>query len=140
MHASPKSCPADRVEDAGELRQWRALVADRDRLLAELRSAREDMFVWTSVFEQAEARVRHLAEYDSLTELPNRTLLLRPLRGMLHAAKVSGQKVAEGVETREQLAALRAHHCDQIQGLLASPPLPADGFLRFLNEWQGFAD
>jgi diguanylate cyclase (GGDEF)-like protein len=53
-------------------------------------------------------------------------------------AKSFGLKViAEGVETREQLAALRAHHCDEIQGYLASPPLPPDEFLRFVREWKG---
>jgi EAL domain-containing protein (putative c-di-GMP-specific phosphodiesterase class I) len=32
--------------------------------------------------------------------------------------------IAEGVETAPQLAYLRSHHCDQIQGSYFSPPLP----------------
>jgi diguanylate cyclase (GGDEF)-like protein/PAS domain S-box-containing protein len=36
--------------------------------------------------------------------------------------------VAEGVETREQLAALRALGCDYAQGFLISPPLPPAAF------------
>ncbi|MDQ1484206.1 MAG: hypothetical protein QOF35_2282 [Actinomycetota bacterium] len=32
--------------------------------------------------------------------------------------------IAEGVETASQLAYLRRHHCDQIQGSYFSPPLP----------------
>ncbi|MEO7493793.1 MAG: EAL domain-containing protein [Massilia sp.] len=32
--------------------------------------------------------------------------------------------VAEGVETREQLALLKAHHCDEVQGYFYSKPLP----------------
>ena len=34
---------------------------------------------------------------------------------------------AEGVETEEQLAAVRAQGCNEVQGFLFSPPLPASG-------------
>jgi diguanylate cyclase (GGDEF)-like protein len=40
--------------------------------------------------------------------------------------------VAEGVETAEQEAVLRAHNCDEIQGYLISKPVPADEFATFL--------
>ena len=36
--------------------------------------------------------------------------------------------VAEGVETEEQLRFLREHGCDQMQGFLFSPPVPAEQF------------
>ena len=36
--------------------------------------------------------------------------------------------VAEGVETRAQLNFLKAHQCDQMQGYLFSPPVPANDF------------
>jgi diguanylate cyclase (GGDEF)-like protein len=36
--------------------------------------------------------------------------------------------VAEGVETEEQLEFLRRHGCDQMQGYLFSPPVPAEQF------------
>ena len=39
--------------------------------------------------------------------------------------------VAEGVETAEQEALLRAHHCDAIQGFLVSKPMSPDEFVAF---------
>jgi EAL domain-containing protein (putative c-di-GMP-specific phosphodiesterase class I) len=36
--------------------------------------------------------------------------------------------IAEGVELEEQLAYLRDHDCDQIQGFLFSKPLPVGEF------------
>jgi diguanylate cyclase (GGDEF)-like protein len=42
--------------------------------------------------------------------------------------------VAEGVETREQLAILKRHGCDRMQGYLFSPPVPADQFEKLIKE------
>lgn len=42
--------------------------------------------------------------------------------------------VAEGVETAEQLAFLKEHGCDQMQGYLFSPPVPSDQLCRHLEE------
>jgi EAL domain-containing protein (putative c-di-GMP-specific phosphodiesterase class I) len=42
------------------------------------------------------------------------------------ARNLGVQVVAEGVETREQLAALRALSCDYAQGFLFSEPVPRD--------------
>lgn len=41
--------------------------------------------------------------------------------------------VAEGVETLEELAFLRAHHCDEAQGYYFSRPLPAQEFAKLLE-------
>lgn len=41
--------------------------------------------------------------------------------------------IAEGVESEAQLAFLRDHHCDEIQGYLISKPVHADDFRRFLE-------
>lgn len=40
--------------------------------------------------------------------------------------------LAEGVETKEQLAFLQAHGCDLYQGYLTSPPIPAKEFEKLL--------
>jgi EAL domain-containing protein (putative c-di-GMP-specific phosphodiesterase class I) len=42
--------------------------------------------------------------------------------------------VAEGVETQAQAAKLRALECDQAQGFLYSPPVPADQLVRMLEK------
>jgi diguanylate cyclase (GGDEF)-like protein/PAS domain S-box-containing protein len=44
--------------------------------------------------------------------------------------------VAEGVETREQLAFLADHGCDRIQGFLVSPPVADDRTAALLGEHQ----
>ena len=42
--------------------------------------------------------------------------------------------IAEGVETEEQLLALKAMGCDMVQGYYFSKPVPADEFERFMLE------
>ena len=41
--------------------------------------------------------------------------------------------VAEGVETSEQMEFLREQKCDELQGFLFSPAIPAEEFVRFLK-------
>ncbi|WP_296953029.1 EAL domain-containing protein [uncultured Massilia sp.] len=48
--------------------------------------------------------------------------------------------VAEGVETREQLRFLRAHHCDQMQGYYFSPGLPREGLRDLLRRGTRLGD
>jgi EAL domain-containing protein (putative c-di-GMP-specific phosphodiesterase class I) len=47
--------------------------------------------------------------------------------------------VAEGVETREQLAFLRRHKCNHIQGYICSKPLPPAAFFALLIKISGKA-
>ncbi|MFP3541101.1 EAL domain-containing protein, partial [Pseudomonas sp. SIMBA_044] len=50
---------------------------------------------------------------------------LKLVHAMINLAQnLQLQVVAEGVETREQLALLREFGCDQVQGYLISKPLP----------------
>ncbi|MEO8661486.1 MAG: EAL domain-containing protein [Bryobacteraceae bacterium] len=42
--------------------------------------------------------------------------------------------IAEGVETAEELAFLRAHHCDEVQGFYFSKPVSADQFAILLED------
>ncbi|WP_193352687.1 EAL domain-containing protein, partial [Desulfuromonas sp. TF] len=42
--------------------------------------------------------------------------------------------IAEGVETKEQLAFVRESRCDGLQGYYFSKPLPADEIVRLLRE------
>lgn len=42
--------------------------------------------------------------------------------------------VVEGVETVEQLAWLRAHQCDEVQGYLFSPPIPASQVITWIHK------
>ncbi len=48
--------------------------------------------------------------------------------------KLNIKVIAEGVETKEQLAFLQAHHCRYIQGYFYSKPLPLAKFESFLNK------
>ena len=43
---------------------------------------------------------------------------------------------AEGVETEKQLALLREHGCDEIQGYFVSPPVPAEKVIPFLRDYN----
>jgi EAL domain-containing protein (putative c-di-GMP-specific phosphodiesterase class I) len=58
---------------------------------------------------------------------------------MAHSLKL--KVVAEGVETAEQLAFLRAQQCDIVQGYFFNKPMPADELLALLSNpaaaWEG---
>jgi EAL domain-containing protein (putative c-di-GMP-specific phosphodiesterase class I) len=57
-----------------------------------------------------------------------------PIAAMGH---ILGFKVlAEGVETKEQLAFLREKGCDSYQGYIKSKPIPADQFAELLRKQQ----
>jgi predicted signal transduction protein with EAL and GGDEF domain len=72
-----------------------------------------------------------------IAEMTDKTKSVRLIRAIIALGKSLTVKViAEGVETRDQLAALRAEQCDQIQGNLASPALEPVQFDQLLRGWQ----
>ncbi len=57
--------------------------------------------------------------------------IVRSIIALAHSLNLS--VVAEGVETEEQFDYLYNHECNEIQGYLFSPPIPADKFTKLLN-------
>jgi diguanylate cyclase (GGDEF)-like protein/PAS domain S-box-containing protein len=68
---------------------------------------------------------------QDLTTDTNDAAIAPAIIAMAHTLKMN--TVAEGVETEAQLAFLRAHGCDAIQGYLFSRPLPAEEFTELLR-------
>ena len=63
---------------------------------------------------------------------PEDSLIVATIIRMAHSLRL--KVIAEGVEGSEQLAALRAQGCDEIQGYHLSRPLPADALEEFLRQ------
>jgi EAL domain-containing protein (putative c-di-GMP-specific phosphodiesterase class I) len=62
---------------------------------------------------------------------PDETGIVTAVISMAHSLKL--KVVAEGVETREELEFLRAHHCDEVQGYYFSRPVLPDIFAALLK-------
>lgn len=65
-----------------------------------------------------------------ITTSPDETTIVTAMVSMGRSLKL--RVVAEGVETQEELAFLRALQCDEAQGYYFSPPLPATQFASLL--------
>jgi diguanylate cyclase (GGDEF)-like protein/PAS domain S-box-containing protein len=59
------------------------------------------------------------------------TTIVKAVIGMARGLKL--RVIAEGVETLEELAFLRAHRCDEAQGYYFSRPVPAEQFAALLS-------
>ena len=69
---------------------------------------------------------------------PNDAAIVTAVIALAHSLKLS--VVAEGVETEGQIAFLKSHQCDQVQGYYFSHPLSEDQFFRMLKETKASAD
>ncbi|GBU18162.1 MULTISPECIES: EAL domain-containing protein [unclassified Methylobacterium] len=76
-----------------------------------------------------QAFVRDLCETDGSG------FIVRAVIGL--GASLGMTTTAEGVETREQLERLRDEGCDEAQGYLFSPPVPAQAVPGILERWNG---
>lgn len=72
-----------------------------------------------------------------ITTDPDGAIIALTIIRMAHSLKLD--VIAEGVETEAQLAYLRRHRCDQMQGYLFSRPLPALDMARLLLEGTSLA-
>ena len=66
-----------------------------------------------------------------VTRDPDDAAIASAIIAMAHSLKLTA--VAEGVETEAQLEFLREQKCDEMQGYLFSPPVPADSFEELLE-------
>ncbi len=63
---------------------------------------------------------------------PHDSTIIKSIIALAHSLNFN--VIAEGVDTEQQLTFLCKHDCDQVQGYLFSRPVPAEEFLRLLEE------
>jgi len=69
---------------------------------------------------------------SDITHSDDDAAIVRAIISLAHSLRL--KVIAEGVETAQQLAFLRQHGCDQMQGYLFSRPLAAAAFETLLRE------
>jgi diguanylate cyclase (GGDEF)-like protein/PAS domain S-box-containing protein len=65
---------------------------------------------------------------------PDDAVIVVAIIGLAHHLQL--RVIAEGVETEEQMAFLRRHGCDEVQGYLLARPMPAEAALDWLTARQ----
>src|SRR6185436_6345936 len=66
-----------------------------------------------------------------ITTDPDTAAIVTAIIAMAHSLRL--KVIAEGVEFNEQANFLRVHGCDQMQGFLITPPVPASEFLQLVR-------
>jgi len=74
--------------------------------------------------------------HDALLEA-NGAAIVRAIIALAHSMRI--RVIAEGVETKEQLAFLRGETCDEVQGYLIGRPLPTQRLTSWLQKKSGAA-
>ncbi|MBS1246191.1 MAG: hypothetical protein H6R47_390 [Proteobacteria bacterium] len=69
-----------------------------------------------------------------ITSDPDDAAIVKAIIAMAHSLGI--KVIAEGVETAEQLAFLRQHRCDGMQGYYFSRPVPPEQFIKLLQRTQ----
>jgi EAL domain-containing protein (putative c-di-GMP-specific phosphodiesterase class I) len=67
-----------------------------------------------------------------ITVDPDDAAIVSSIIGLAHNLRL--KVIAEGVENEEQLAYLRKHGCDRVQGYYFGEPLPAEDFSELLKK------
>ena len=129
-----------------ELELTESLRLDDDRYISGALHALEELGVRCSIddFGTGYSNISYLHAYPIDTVKLDRSFVQTvtgpgadsPLvRGVIALAHSLGMRVvAEGVETEDQLAFLQAHSCDEWQGFLFSPGLPATEMTGLLRQ------
>jgi len=78
-----------------------------------------------------------IAFVRDMTSNPNNAAIVKAIIALGHSLGL--EVLSEGVETLEQARALRALHCDGMQGYLVSRPTPADDMTQFMQSFQPLA-
>ncbi|MCU1347342.1 MAG: domain S-box protein, partial [Acidobacteria bacterium] len=67
-----------------------------------------------------------------ITTDPDTAAIVTAIIAMAHSLRL--KVIAEGVEFSEQAKFLKRYACDQMQGFLIKPPVPAGQFLELLSQ------
>ncbi|MBI4587238.1 MAG: EAL domain-containing protein [Candidatus Rokubacteria bacterium] len=71
---------------------------------------------------------------SDVTTDPDDAAIVIAIIALAHSLRL--KVIAEGVETKEQLALLRAQNCHAAQGHLFCRPLPSEAFAQLLRQWR----